>query len=418
MNPRVLNKFLPILLWWFLPACLCAQPGWTIYNATNSPLPENSVRCIAIDNNGVKWIGTDYGLASFDDVNWNVYQTFNSGLPDNSIRCLAVDFQNNLWIGTFSGGLVKYDGAVWTVFNTINSDLPDDFVRSIAIDTLNNKWIGTIGGLAYFDNTIWTLYNTSNSILGSNNIGSIHVNAIDNSVAIGTINGGLTLIDNSTWTPYTIWNSNLPDNTILGLDADSSGILWMATPASGLSAHIGGFSFLTFNTVSSNIASNSLTAISIAPDQSIWVSSNDSGIIKRAGNNFIVYNTLNSPLPDDFVHTLITDDQGIVWAGTLLGGLVRFDESLYLPVKDISNPASIFISPIPANDFITVKTDSQKSFQLFVYDESGKTKLQSRAEIFDDVFEINTSDFEPGIYMIKLLLEGDRVLTKKFVVIH
>jgi hypothetical protein len=42
---------------------------------------------IAIDGQGNKWIGTyGGGLAKFDGVNWTVYNTSNSGLPDNYVR--------------------------------------------------------------------------------------------------------------------------------------------------------------------------------------------------------------------------------------------------------------------------------------------------------------------------------------------
>ncbi len=405
-----------ILVYLIIPFTGSAQNGWTIYNSTNSPLPENSVRCITIDQNGLKWIGTEFGLASFDDINWTVYQTTNSGLPDNSIRSLAVDQQNNLWIGTFSGGLVKFDGSTWTVYNTGNSDLPDDFVRCLVVDTLNNKWIGTIGGLAYFDDVNWVLYNTSNSILGSNNIGSIYVDKEDNSVAIGTINGGLTLIDDTAWTPYTLWNSNLPDNTILGLDEDSSGVLWLATPAAGLSAHIGGFSFLTFNTASSTIASNSLTSISIAADETIWVSSNDSGIIKRDGSTFEVYNTLNSPLPDNFVHTINADEPGIIWIGTLQGGLIRFDESLYLPVKEITATFPVQLFPVPAKEILFIKANDQTINQVYIYDTYGKiirTKI-----VNSNNTSLDTSDLPSGTYIAKIIGANGMVASKIFSTLH
>src|SRR5687768_13503873 len=121
-------RILPVLLSLLMPYFVVAQQGWTNYNTSNSPIPENAVRCIAIDNNGVKWIGTDYGLAAFDDVNWTVYQTFNSGIPDNSIRSLAVDDQDNIWIGTFNNGLVRFDGSNWIIYNISNSGLPDNYV--------------------------------------------------------------------------------------------------------------------------------------------------------------------------------------------------------------------------------------------------------------------------------------------------
>ena len=50
------------------------QPVITTYSSSNSPLPFNTVRCIAIQNQ-FKWFGTDNGLARFDGVNWSVYTT-------------------------------------------------------------------------------------------------------------------------------------------------------------------------------------------------------------------------------------------------------------------------------------------------------------------------------------------------------
>ena len=46
---------------------------------------------------------------------WVVYNTSNSGLPDNFVRSIAVDPQGNKWIGTYGGGLAKFDGVNWTV---------------------------------------------------------------------------------------------------------------------------------------------------------------------------------------------------------------------------------------------------------------------------------------------------------------
>jgi ligand-binding sensor domain-containing protein len=65
-------------------------------------------------------------LAKFDGVNWTVYNTSNSGLPDNYVRAIAIDGQGNKWIGTLGEGLAKFDDVNWTVYNTSNSGLPDN----------------------------------------------------------------------------------------------------------------------------------------------------------------------------------------------------------------------------------------------------------------------------------------------------
>jgi ligand-binding sensor domain-containing protein len=98
------------------------------------------------------------GLVKFDGVNWTVYNTSNSGLPDNSVYAIAIDGAGEQMDWNNGGGLAKFDGVNWTVYN---SELPNLPVWAIAIDKQGNKWIGTSWGLAKFDDVNWTIYNLS-----------------------------------------------------------------------------------------------------------------------------------------------------------------------------------------------------------------------------------------------------------------
>jgi sugar lactone lactonase YvrE len=130
--------------------------NWTVYNTSNSGLPDNDVSSLAIDGSGNKWIGifdyfgNDGGLAKFDDTRWTVYNTSNSGLPNNYVHSLAIDGSGNVWIGTSGGGLAKFDDTSWTVYNTSNSGLPVNTIECLAIDGSGNVWIGTGSGLAVY----------------------------------------------------------------------------------------------------------------------------------------------------------------------------------------------------------------------------------------------------------------------------
>jgi surface antigen len=179
--------------------------NWIVYKIWNSGLPSNYVFAIAIDGGGNKWIGTipywngstyvGGGLSRFDGVNWTVYNTSNSGLPDNRVTTIVIDIQGNKWIGTYGGGLAKFDGVNWTVYNTSNSGLPDNLVARIVIDIQGNKWIGTYGGgLAKFDGVNWTVYNTSNSGLPDDGVNAIAIYGGGNKW-IGTYGGGLAKFD-------------------------------------------------------------------------------------------------------------------------------------------------------------------------------------------------------------------------------
>ncbi len=59
------------------------------------------------------------------------------------VLSIAIDDQGNKWFGTNYGGVGKFDDINWTVYNTSNSGLPEDIVYSIVIDALENKWFGT-----------------------------------------------------------------------------------------------------------------------------------------------------------------------------------------------------------------------------------------------------------------------------------
>ncbi len=82
-------------------------------------MPNNTIRALDIDAQGNKWIGTyGGGLARFDGVNWTVYDTSNSELPDNRLYYLAIDdAKGNVWIGTENGGLAVYRPVPAVDFN-------------------------------------------------------------------------------------------------------------------------------------------------------------------------------------------------------------------------------------------------------------------------------------------------------------
>jgi len=61
---------------------------------------------IAVDKNGVLWVGTDYGLAGRIGDKWTLYNRANgnSTLGGDWITGIAVDSSNNKWISYFSDG--------------------------------------------------------------------------------------------------------------------------------------------------------------------------------------------------------------------------------------------------------------------------------------------------------------------------
>jgi len=75
------------------------------------PIPSSSsAKSIYIDNNNIKWVGTDEGLVMFSTPsNSTTFNYDNTGLNINNIKGVAGDSYGNIWIATDSG-LYKYKG--------------------------------------------------------------------------------------------------------------------------------------------------------------------------------------------------------------------------------------------------------------------------------------------------------------------
>jgi hypothetical protein len=94
-----LNKKLSIIFF-FGSFFVFSQPLIQNFTSENSPLPFNTVRCIAIQSQK-KWFGTDVGLASFDGLTWEVFTSTNSPLTDDNIRALKVQNDSIIWIADY-----------------------------------------------------------------------------------------------------------------------------------------------------------------------------------------------------------------------------------------------------------------------------------------------------------------------------
>lgn len=413
---RLLIRML-VIVFCFLAAALRAQPGWTIYNTMNSPLPENSVHCIVFDSQGNKWIGTDNGLAFFDDVNWTIYDTSNSDIPDNYIHSLAIAPNGDVWVGTFVGGLARFDGNTWTVWNQSNSGLPNDFVRSIAFDTVPGiMWIGTSSGLARFDGTNWTVWHDQNSALLSNNISCVKVGE-NNMKYLSTINGGLYDFDGTTFSVYTVSLTGIPDNSAVEIALDSAGNRWYASPAAGFMEHYESINLWgAYNTTNSNIASNALTAVCIDSLENKYAGSQQSGFIRFTfPATWMYWDTANSPMPDEYAQCVAKENNHVVWIGTRQGGLVRVDEDILFSVAEQTDFQKPLLYPNPAQQNQTVNIMLAAEMKtLRLYDLQGRRiePAVSRA----DPHHLRFMAPPPGVYVADVLLQKGGAVRTLFVV--
>ena len=389
--------------------------AWTQFDMSNSGLPNNSVRCIAFENDSTAWIGTDFGLAKFSNGNWTIFNTSNSGIGNNDIRSIAIDTNHVKWIGTFANGISVFNDTTWTIYNTFNSSLPDDYVRSLAIDQNNTKWIGTLGGLAKIDSVNnWNVYTMWNSVLGSNNIACIYVNPNTDDKWVGTVNGGVLLIEKDTnLTSFTIQNSGIPDNTVLGIDMDVNQNFYLATPGNGLAVKLNGFGWLTYNLVSSNIPTASLTSVVLDAMDQPWTGTNTHGLLYKNGSNFVQYDTSNSPLTDNIIQTLCMAHDQKLWIGTQTGGLFILDPSLLTGVQSLTATPSLILYPNPCSDYLFIES-VQLLQKIEMWDVRGS--LVALPHLLEN--KINVQSLANGMYQMRLTEESGKTHLKKIIVNH
>lgn len=167
-------------------------------------------------------------IASFNGSSWNFFTRSFFGLPNNnSFRSVAVDNNGIKWIGTINNGLIRFDGSNFTIFNTSNSMVPSNNIYDLEIAPDGKLWVGTDFGLGKFDGTNWTVYRTSNSGLTYNLIMEIAFE--NNNIWVGTLNSLMKFDGNSQWTKFDTTNSGIPGGVVDFIRVDNNGNKWIGS---------------------------------------------------------------------------------------------------------------------------------------------------------------------------------------------
>jgi hypothetical protein len=112
-------------------------------------LGSNQITDLAVDKDGIVWIGTPAGLFYYDGG--KVKQRY--GLLSDNITRLLVDGVNNLWVGTESGlSCFLTREYRWRHFYTENSGLVDNGITALAMDFSSGRlYAGTNRGLSILE---------------------------------------------------------------------------------------------------------------------------------------------------------------------------------------------------------------------------------------------------------------------------
>lgn len=118
-------------------------------------LSENVINCIFQDSRGFLWVGTNDGLNKYDGYQFSVFKPVPgkpSTINSNLIFAITEDQAGNIWIGTTGSGVNRFDSRSETFTYlrhepTDPNSLAHDHVLSLYTDRQGRIWIGTIQGL-------------------------------------------------------------------------------------------------------------------------------------------------------------------------------------------------------------------------------------------------------------------------------
>ncbi len=300
---------------------------WKTYTPEDG-LATNNVNAIAIDDNGVKWFGTDGGVSKFNGTDWQNYRT-SSGLIDNTVNAVAVDIDGILWFGT-AKGVSSFDGSTWTNYKT-SDGLAYDNVSSVAIDKYGVKWFGmkdvetwrrqhVYPGISSFDGTTWKTHYNPGPI--DNRILCIDFEE-DGTAWIGTENG-LSSFDGSNWNSYKEIDGLL-DNEITAIEVDINNVKWIGYEYNGIpSEGVSSFDGSTFKHYKDNILDQNNVSSIAADDNGVkWIGcmigGDDGGVYSFDGTTWDHFSSKTSGLLNNRISSIDIDNNGIVWFGTWLG---------------------------------------------------------------------------------------------------
>ncbi|MFT3994017.1 MAG: two-component regulator propeller domain-containing protein [Dysgonomonas sp.] len=192
-----------------------------IYNQNS--IAQNSVISLFCDNSGIVWAGTYKNGVSYYHPNMykfkkpHLFYEFYKGEEIFDCNSFYKDNNQNLWIGTNGNGLIKYnenDGSTKRYVTEANepNSISSNIITSIASDHASTLWIGTFfGGLNSFNGSAFTRYQPIEG--NSNSLSNKSIYALkedsDNNLWIGTLGGGIDQLDPSrkVFTRYNINNS-------------------------------------------------------------------------------------------------------------------------------------------------------------------------------------------------------------------
>ena len=307
------------------------------------------VYALAQDAAGFLWLGTETGLSRFDGVTFSTWRSFGpTQLPNVPIRALWAGRDGSLWIGFgFARGVSRVHAGKVTNYSERNA-LPPIDVSALVEDRTGAMWAGTSQGLYRFANDTWTRWpddrglpagpvfsafvDRSGSLIIGTSLGIFAMSAEQN--AFQQIDA---LADRASVAEFF---RSFGGDTLRAIIEDERGVLWFTDPTVGFR-----------RADRSEPANRSGRGSALVRDRrgQMWVGMWDQGLWRvsydpRQSSYTVARATAADGLIGDSVRSLLEDQEGNLWVGTL-DGLNRLSPHKVTSIVNLGLVNSVGVSP-------------------------------------------------------------------------
>jgi signal transduction histidine kinase/ligand-binding sensor domain-containing protein len=275
-------------------------------------LPDTKINCLLPDSDRRLWVGTDRGIAL-----WNGSELNSGGLPAtlNRFQALAMarDRDANIWVGTDARGLLRVNAQGVSFLS--GSDGSGEAVTAVFEDREGNLWIGSANGLERLRDSPFVTYSLSEGLPS----GGGHGIFVDS--------------ENRTWFPpvdHGLWwlkDGQHGRITTDGLDRDvvysitgRRGELWLGRQRGGLTQLRveNGSSITKTYTQTDGLAQNSVYSVHQSRDGTVWAGTLSGGVSRFQNGRFTTHTTGNG-LVSNTVTSILEGSDGTMWFATPSG---------------------------------------------------------------------------------------------------
>ena len=365
-------------------------------------ISENDIYVVRYDPKGYIWAGALKEGLNRIDINTNEVKQYKNdyrdekSLPGNYVKDILRDSSGNLWVGT-DNGLAKYNEQTEnfaTYKNKIydKTSLVNDEVFSIQEDKSGLIWVGTYAGISMFDpNTNIEHYKKDpfdeNSI-SDNSIHGIYEDK-DGLLWVGTNSKGVNVINrknynvkhlNKTSKDYPISDDNI--NDVVGIDNK----IFIATK-NGLNEVDKDLKTINIYNTEDGICNNNITALFADSKKNVWIGTANGISVLNTNTNEIIDITdilTNHNIEDQYIKVIYEDSKGNYWVGCFIdGGLVKIDPNKRT-IENYRNKKEDKTS-ISSNNIRSIVED--KNGNLYIGTSYGLNKLNESNNTFERYLE-------------------------------